>query len=167
MVNRARVLRAEGQPAEALVAADQVLAMLAERGLGLTTNFAKNALVQAVEAALDLGNSSRADDLLGMARTARPGQVTPWLRAQVARLSARTRAVAGEHDQVEQRFEAAEAGFREVGTPFNLAVALTPHTEWLLAKDGKTKSSPCCGPTPGKYSSASRPSPGWSASVRC
>jgi predicted ATPase/class 3 adenylate cyclase len=142
MVNRARVLRAEGQPAEALVAADQVLAMLAERGLGLTTNFAKNALVQAVEAALDLGNSSRADDLLGMARTARPGQVTPWLRAQVARLSARTRAVAGEHDQVEQRFEAAEAGFREVGTPFNLAVALTEHTEWLLARGRQDKVEP-------------------------
>jgi tetratricopeptide (TPR) repeat protein len=142
LVDHAKLLRAEDQPTEALAAAEQVLAMLAQRGLGLTYTFAKNALVQGVEAALDLGNTSRADELLGMARAARPGQVTPWLRAQVARLSARTRALGGQHDQVEQRFEAAEAGFRDVGTPFDLAVALTEHAEWLMARGRQDKAEP-------------------------
>lgn len=133
-IYRAEVLRAEGRPAEALAAAEEVLATRVELGIGLTNSFVKTALVRAVEAALDLGTLDRADDLLGMVRAAWPGQVTPWLRAQVARLSARVSAAAGEHDAVEPGFEAAEAGFRDLGTPFNLAVALTEHAEWLVAR---------------------------------
>jgi tetratricopeptide (TPR) repeat protein len=139
---RAEVLRAEGRPDEALAAAEEVLATWAELGLGLTDGHVKRALVQAVEAALDLGDLGKAGELLGIVRAARPGQVAPWLRAQVARLSARLSAAVGEHEAVEPSFEAAEVGFRDLGTPFDLAVALTEHTEWLIARGRQDKAEP-------------------------
>jgi predicted ATPase/class 3 adenylate cyclase len=128
------LLRAEERPAEALAAAEELLTSRAEFSRGLTDANVKKALVQAMEAALDLGDVGRATELLEMERAARPGQVTPWLRAQVARLSARVSAAAAEHDAVEQGFEAAEAGFRDLGMPFDLAVALAEHAEWLVAR---------------------------------
>ena len=136
------VLSAEGRPAEALAAAEKVLATRVERGLGLTDGHVKRALVQAVEAALDLDGLARATELLGIARAARPGRVSPWLRAQVARLSARMSAAAGDHEVVGAGFEAAEAGFRDLGTPFDLAVALTEHAEWLAARGRPDKAGP-------------------------
>jgi len=78
---KAEVLRAEDRPAEALAAAAEVLATRTELELGLTNGFAKRGLVNSVEAVLDLGDSAKADELLGMVRAAQPGQVTPWLRA--------------------------------------------------------------------------------------
>jgi predicted ATPase/class 3 adenylate cyclase len=138
----AEVLRAEGRAAEALAAAEEVLAARAEHGLGLTNPFVKMALVQAVEAALDLGDHGKAGELLGIVRAARSGQVAPWLRAQAARLSARVSSMVGEHEVVEPGFESAEAGFRDLGTPFDLAVALTDHTEWLIARGRQDKAVP-------------------------
>jgi class 3 adenylate cyclase/tetratricopeptide (TPR) repeat protein len=139
---RAEMLGAEGRPDEALAAADEVLTTLAELGTGLTNALVKRALVLAVEAALEVGNLDRADELLGMVREARPGQVKPWLRAQVARLASRMSAAAGEHEAVELGFEAAEAGFRDLSTPFDLAVALTEHAEWLVAQGRQDKAGP-------------------------
>ncbi|MGA9920091.1 MAG: hypothetical protein WBR23_02370 [Candidatus Dormiibacterota bacterium] len=133
------LLRAEGHPAEALASTEEVLAMRAERSLGLTDGHVKLALVQATEAALDLGDLGRASELLGIVSAARPGQVSPWLRAHVSRLSARRSTEVGEHDAVEPAFEAAEAGFRALGTPFHLAVPLTEHAEWLVTRGRQDK----------------------------
>ncbi|MGC1193363.1 MAG: hypothetical protein WA976_01085, partial [Candidatus Dormiibacterota bacterium] len=73
-------------------------------------------------------------ELLEIVRAALPGQVSPWLRAQAARLSARASADTGDHEAVEAGFQGAEAGFRELGTPFDLGVALTEHAEWLITR---------------------------------
>jgi hypothetical protein len=51
-------------------------------------------------------------------------------------------AAAGEHEVVESEFGAAEAGFRELGTPFDLAVALTEHAEWVTAQGRQDKAGP-------------------------
>jgi hypothetical protein len=83
-----------------------------------------------------------AEGLLAMVRAARPGQFTPWLRAQVARLAARASAAAGEHAAVEAGFESAEAGFRAIETPFELAVALTEHAEALVARGRQDRAEP-------------------------
>ena len=139
---RAEVLRADDRGAEALAAAEEALATSTDLGHRLTNMSVKRALVQAVEFALDLGNHARADELLGMVQAAQPGQVTPWLRAQVARLSARASAAVGEHEAVEAGFDTAEAGFREIETPFDLGVALTEHTEWLVDRGRGDKSEP-------------------------
>ena len=139
---RAELLRAEDRPAEALAAAAEMLAMRAELGLGLTEPKVKRLLVTAVEAALDMGDSPQAEELLGIVQAAQPGQITPWLRAQVARLSARISATAGRHETVERAFTLAETEFRGIGTPFELAVTLTEHAEWLSDRGRTDRASP-------------------------
>jgi tetratricopeptide (TPR) repeat protein len=128
----AEFLRAEGKPAEALKAAG--LPVAAVERIGLPTPSVKRGLVQAIEAAFDLGDLDRADELLGIVRSARPGLVTPYLRAHGARLAARLAAARGEDDSVDPGFLAAQKTFREIATPFDLAVALLEHAEWLSAQ---------------------------------
>jgi class 3 adenylate cyclase/predicted ATPase len=128
----AELLRAEGEPAAALAAAEEVVAFRVS--LGLTHPAVKRGLVEGVEAALDLGDTTKAVELLEVAQSARPGQVTPFLRAHAARLAARLAALRGEIESVEPGFLAAEQGFRDLGTPFDLAVALLEHAEWLVAQ---------------------------------
>ena len=144
-LSAAELLRAEDRPTEALAAAEAVIGTRAELGLGLTDGRVKRALVQAVEAALDLDNLARAKELLETVRAARPGQVTPWLKAQFDRLSARVSAASGDDGGVESSFAAAEAGFRELSTPFDLAVALTEHAEWLAARGRAATAEPLTG----------------------
>jgi class 3 adenylate cyclase/tetratricopeptide (TPR) repeat protein len=138
----AEVRRAEDRPADALAAAEEFLATSAELGIGLTNGHVKRLLVLAVEACLDLGDLGHADELLQTVREAHSGQVTPWLRAQAARLGARLSTAAGQHDLVEPDFVTAEAGFRDVGAPFDLAVAQTQHAEWLVARGREDKAAP-------------------------
>ena len=129
---RTRLLRAEGKPADALDVAQEVLTT-ADR-LGLTHSVIKRALVEAVECALDLGDAGQAEELLAIVQRARPGQVTPFLRAHAARLAARLASMRSEMESVESGFVAAAQGFRDLGTPFDLAVALLEQAEWLLAQ---------------------------------
>ncbi|MFZ0169629.1 MAG: adenylate/guanylate cyclase domain-containing protein [Candidatus Dormiibacterota bacterium] len=138
----AEVRRAEGSPAEALAAAEEFLATRAELGIGLTQSHVKRLLIKAVEAALDQGDLGRAHELLDTVRQAHSGQVTPWLRAQVARLGARLSTAAGQDDLVEPGFVAAEAGFRDLGAPFDLAVTQAEHAEWLVARGREDKAGP-------------------------
>jgi predicted ATPase/class 3 adenylate cyclase len=128
----AEVLRAEGMHVEALAAARSSLALLPLLGL---TNFGiKRALVQGVEAALDLGDPDTAGALLAIAVESSPGLVTRSLRGQVARLSARVSALQGDHDSVEAGFMTAIAEFRDLGAPFELGVSLLELAEWLDAR---------------------------------
>ncbi|MFZ0995487.1 MAG: adenylate/guanylate cyclase domain-containing protein [Candidatus Dormiibacterota bacterium] len=136
------VCRAEDRPAEALAAAEEFLATRAELGIGLTNSHVKRLLVQAVEAALDLGDLGHADELLETVREAQSGQVTPWLRAQVARLGARLSTAVGLPELVEAGFVTAEAGFHDAGAPFDLAVAQTEHAEWLVSRGREDKAGP-------------------------
>jgi hypothetical protein len=86
------------------------------------------------EAALDLDDTAKAEEFLGIVQGARPGQVTPILRAQTARLAARLAARRGDPESAESGFLAAEQGFRRIGVPFELAVALLEHGEWLVSQ---------------------------------
>ena len=125
---RAQLLRARGENGDALAAAEEALAGRERYSLFSTT--IKRAFVEAVEAALTLGDVSRAEQLLGIVETARPGEVPPFLRSQAARLAARLAATKGVEDPVEPGFAAAERGFRELKMPFELAVTLLEHAEW-------------------------------------
>ncbi len=129
---RVGLLLAEGDPAQALAVAERGLSLVAQ--LGFTHSGIKRLFVEAVEAALDLGDVAKADELLGLVQGARPGEVTPYLRAHAARLAARTAALRGDGDAVEPGFLSAEQGFRELGTPFDLAVTLVEHAEWLQGR---------------------------------
>jgi len=128
----ARVLRAEGRPAEALASAERGLASLGE--LDVTDTGIKTALVEATEAALTLSNLDKAEELLAIPEALDPGQLTPFLQAQTARLRARLDAARGEQQRVDERFRSAASLFRECGVVFYLAVSKLEHAEWLAGQ---------------------------------
>jgi class 3 adenylate cyclase/tetratricopeptide (TPR) repeat protein len=138
--SRAELLRARGDAAGALSAADGALA--SRERLGLVTQPIKRAFVQAMEAALELGDTTKAEELLGIVESARPGLVTPYLRAHAARFAARLAAERGDDESVETGFMAAVLGFRGIGMPFDLAVTLLEHAEWLTTQDRAPEALP-------------------------
>jgi class 3 adenylate cyclase/tetratricopeptide (TPR) repeat protein len=122
---------AEGHPREALESAERAIEM--RRELTLAHWAVKRGLVLAIEAALELGDGRKAEELLGIVEHAMPGQVTPWLRAHAARLSARVEQLGGSPADFGGVYEVAEEGFRRLEARFDLAVTLLDHAEWLLA----------------------------------
>jgi class 3 adenylate cyclase/tetratricopeptide (TPR) repeat protein len=129
---RAELLMAEGQPGEALAVTELGMALRPE--LRLTDPSLKQLLVTAAEASLALGDLDHCDQLLDIVSAARPGEVTPWLRAQSARLSARLAGRRGRNDNVEASLVAAEDGLRGIGAVFDLAVTQLEHAEWWIGQ---------------------------------
>jgi tetratricopeptide (TPR) repeat protein len=130
---QAVVLRAEGKEREALVAAEEALAVTIEE-LGPTTQQVKVAFPQALEAALALGERERAEQLLDQVEAFPPGRLAPNLRGHAARFRARLATADGHGGEAEAKFAAAAATFREFGMGFLLAVTLLEHGEWLAGQ---------------------------------
>ena len=124
---RADALNSIGQNAKALALV---------RELAMSSEFAPQSWAfklcwqQSVEAALGLGDLDQARDLLIRAHAIRPGRVTPFLRAQMARFDARLAGHDGVAGRVEAGFKSAAAILREGALPFHLAVTLTELGEW-------------------------------------
>ncbi len=129
MCARASLLRAEGRPQDALALAIEA-ADLARATFGVSYQTTKQGLVHALEAALALGETERAAELLATLDAIPGGLMPPYLAAQAHRFRAR---LAGADVAAEAGYAAAEAGFRQLGTVFWLAVVLLEHGEWLLA----------------------------------
>ena len=127
----ARLLRAEGRPADALAAAERGLAHV-ELGLGHAG--VKRCLVEALEATLELDDLSRAELLLRSVDDLPPGKLTPWLRGQRERYHARFDVRRGQHAQVDRRFRRAETLFEEQGVVFTLAAVRLERGEWLSSQ---------------------------------
>jgi class 3 adenylate cyclase/tetratricopeptide (TPR) repeat protein len=128
----AAVRRAEGRPREALALAEEALAARDE--LGMFNQVVKDALVESLEAAFALGDETKIEDLLGLIEGLRPGQVMPYLQAQGARFGARLSALRHEDEKVDPGFRAAVDLFRELKMPFQMAVTLLEHGEWLTGQ---------------------------------
>jgi class 3 adenylate cyclase/tetratricopeptide (TPR) repeat protein len=139
-VVRSQVFRAEGRTAESLAEAE--LALKGDERPAMTSAYVKHALIQAVDAALDLGESAQAGELLDTVAGARPGDVTPYLRAHGARLSARLADLRGDVDPVEPGFVAAAEGLRKLEAVFDLAVTLVEHAEWLIRQQQPDEAGP-------------------------
>jgi tetratricopeptide (TPR) repeat protein len=136
----AYVLATEGKMAEALAAAEEVLALRDE--LGLTEGSFTLALEQALAAAFALGDRAKADELLGIVETLPPGALTSLLRAIGARFGARRAALDGDAATAHAAFLAAADVFREMETPFDLAVVLLEHGEWLSSNGRAAEAEP-------------------------
>jgi hypothetical protein len=119
-------------PAEALAAARSAVEVHAELGV---MNVFKVALAEAISAALDCDDLDAAEELLGIIERLRPGELTPFLRANGARFRALLDGRRGVEEGVDERFREAAADFRDLGTPFWLAMTLLEHAEWLAACD--------------------------------
>jgi len=125
-VNEAAVLRAEGRPREALAAAEKGLDVYREP----THPFYKLCWAEGCYAALDLGDLEEVEKLLGIYEELTPSWRTPLIVAQEARFRGRLLALRGDNEAaVESLWRAAER-FRELGTPFYLAMALAELAEF-------------------------------------
>ena len=116
----AALRRAEGRFGDALEAGAATAALA--RTFGAGHQIVKQGLVEAIEAALALGERERAGELLATIEAIPPGLRPPYLEAQAHRFRARL-------DGDEGGYRAAAARFRELGIPFWLAVTLLEHGE--------------------------------------
>jgi tetratricopeptide (TPR) repeat protein len=139
----ARVLRADGHPADALASAERGLATVGE--LDFTDSNIKAALVEAIEAALALSNLDKVEDLLSILGSLDPGQLTPFLQAHSTRLRARLEAARGQQKGVDEYFRSAAGVFRECGLSFYLAVTQLEHAEWLARQSRREEAPPLLG----------------------
>ena len=135
----ARLRLRQGDLAEALGAAKTALESGSE--MGMTSEFMKEAFVTAVDAALLLGNTVEAEELLALAETLPPGRQAQFLQAHVSRFRARLAAV-GEGSRAEDLFKGAVGLFRELAIPFYMAVTQVEYAEWLVGRGGAEVAEP-------------------------
>ena len=121
------VLRHEGKPRAALESAERAVSVL--RDLGDVFLSMKLGIVEGLESAWEAGDRGKVDELLGYIETLRPGERPALLDAHAHRFKGR---LSGDPAE----FEAAEARFRALETPFFLAVTQLEHAEQLVS-DGR------------------------------
>ncbi len=132
-LHEALVLRTEGKPRAALEAIEPVLAASDE--LGMTFLTVKLGFVEALEAASELGETGKVEELLGTIEALRPGERPPLLDAHAARFRSK---LSGD----ETGFQTAAARFRELELRFWLAVTELEHAEWLVTGGRAAEAEP-------------------------
>jgi class 3 adenylate cyclase/tetratricopeptide (TPR) repeat protein len=128
--SRAMLLRAEGKLAEAVEAGAATIEVAGV--LGPTFQGIKHGVVDALEAALALGELTRADELFAFVDELAPAHRSPYLDAEVARLRARLA------DDASGLKTAADA-FGRLAMPFPRAVALLEHAELTGDYESRTE----------------------------
>jgi tetratricopeptide (TPR) repeat protein len=136
---KSRLLLARGDAAEALQVAQVGVEMSEE--MGLTQEYVKESLVNALEASLDLRDTARAEQLLAIIENVPTGSRPQFLHAQALRFRARLAGLEGDAD-AERLFKGAVALFRELAMPFYLAVVELEHAEWLTAESRGEDAAP-------------------------
>ena len=120
----AAVARAEGRLKEALALGSGAADVA--RNHSETNQSTKLAIVEAIEAAIGLGELARAEELLASIEAVPPGLRSPYLSAQALRFRAR---LATSDEAATENFDAAAKRFRELGVVFWLAVTRLEHGE--------------------------------------
>jgi class 3 adenylate cyclase/tetratricopeptide (TPR) repeat protein len=133
LLHEAMLLRAEEKPRAALEAIDELLAT--QRELAITFLTVKLGVVEALEAAFELGETTRLEELLAMVEGLRPGERPPLLDAHARRFRAK---LSGDADG----FAAAEDRFRKLELRFWLAVTQLEHAELLRDAGRATEAEP-------------------------
>ena len=128
-LSTARLLLAQGNVAEALRVGET--ALRTGEPLGITQEFAKEAYVVAVEAALELGDLDKAAELVAAVEALPPGRSAQFLQAHSLRFRARLADLQGEREDADRLFKRAAGLFRELAMPFYLGVGLLEHAESL------------------------------------
>jgi class 3 adenylate cyclase/tetratricopeptide (TPR) repeat protein len=111
---------AEGRFDEAVAAGAATIELASV--LGPSFQGVKHGVVDALEAALALGDTAKADELFAFVDSVKPWRRPPYLDIHAQRLRAR---LAGDADGL----EAAARRFRDLEAPFQLAVTLLEHAE--------------------------------------
>jgi tetratricopeptide (TPR) repeat protein len=125
------LLLARARPADALRVASGGWEV--RHAAGFSSESIKETFAVAVDAALVLGDTSRAEQLVADVEAVRSG--TPQsMRAQATRFRARMAAAAGDDERADRLFRGAASLLRELATPFPMAVVMLEHAEWLAAR---------------------------------
>ncbi len=133
-LGRATLLLMSGDAAGALQ--DAELALTSRELMGNTQENTKQAFVTALEAALELDQVDKVEELLATIEAFPPGQSSQFLQAQTSRFRARLAARRGEDEEADRKFRRASALFRELGLVFYLALTQLEHGE-CLARQGR------------------------------
>jgi tetratricopeptide (TPR) repeat protein len=128
----AALARAEGRHPDALAAGERAVAQAAS--LGIANQGVKQGFVHAIEAALAIGESQKAEELVSTIERLPPGLRPPFLEAAAHRYRAR---LADAVDRAASEYATAAQRFRDLGLPFWLAVTQLEHAEWLVGQ-GRT-----------------------------
>jgi tetratricopeptide (TPR) repeat protein len=135
--------RAEGRHADALALAEQVLAMGDD--LGFEHPFNRLAFVDALEAALELGDLDSIRERVEEFRLRRPADQLPFGVGQVRRFEALLAARAGDDERADEKFRASAEMLREISARFYLAVVLLEHGERLVETGRPDDAEPLLG----------------------
>jgi class 3 adenylate cyclase/tetratricopeptide (TPR) repeat protein len=112
-------------------------------GLPLAHESIRQSFPDAIDAALAMGDLKEAERLVELIASRPPGEIPPFLRAQVLRSQALIRAARGEHDEVEAALLAVGAQFQSLNYPYWSARVQLDLAEWLTHQgregEGKTR----------------------------
>jgi len=136
---RSRLLLTLGDAAGALRVAQIALDTSSE--MGFRQEYVKEALITALEAALSLRDTARAEELLAIIESLPAGNRPQFLQAQALRFRAGLAVLAGDED-AERLFKSAQGLFRELAMPFYLAATELEHAEWLTAESRSEEAAP-------------------------
>jgi class 3 adenylate cyclase/tetratricopeptide (TPR) repeat protein len=125
------VALAEGNFRVALEAALRAIDQSLRGGLSSAHEVFRIAFPDALDAALAIGDLEQTERLVEMFASRPPGEIPPFLRAQICRARALLAAARGEDDTAENGLLAAEAAFRDMGHPYWIARAHLDLAEWL------------------------------------
>jgi len=127
-------LMAEGRYGDALAQAEK---LLDDPEIAVQPLLLEFALVLALQAAGTLDDLDRVEELVERLESRKPGELSPWGRAQAALGRARVASKASDEPRAEAALKTAGAIFREYGFRFWLGVALLEQAEWLTDR-GRT-----------------------------
>jgi tetratricopeptide (TPR) repeat protein len=128
-LGRAILARARERYSEAITAAEEAIAAAREANSVL---YVTEAVVEAVEASLVLGELSYSESVLAELEALPPVGRSRYLDAQIARLRARLACKQGRRSEAEAAFVRANARFRELEIPFWHAVCALEHAELVI-----------------------------------
>ena len=129
-----RVSSAEGDHSRALGAARRAIDQAGGGVLFFAHEAIRSAFPDAVDAAIALSDLAEAERLTGILAARSPGEIPPFLRAQVTRAMALLAAARGQDEAVEENLAAAEATFRDLGYPYWTARVQLDRAEWLAGQ---------------------------------
>jgi len=129
---------ASGDSKEALRFAE--IAIEGREALSFAHSCVKEAVVSGLDAALDLEDAGRIDEILAMVRSDPLGRRSLYLQAHASRIEARS--ANRPDDEAERFFKSSVGSFREIGFPFWMAVTLLGYGEWLAAQDRTADAAP-------------------------
>ena len=106
-------------------------------GLPLANESIRLSFPDAIDAALAMGDLDEAERLVKLLEEQPPGEIPPFLQAQILRVRSLLAAAKGGSDGVETGLLAAATGFSELGYTYWTACAQLGLAEWL-SREGRT-----------------------------